>query len=159
MSLLYECINGIIQGGILDAVEGTHEGEEVARLIVGKLRGMMVIEGDANCKLTMAASELSRISSCHSKIRCPACFRQDCPLAPLLGLTATRCHHGVHRRSRHFHSDVRLGPGRRNGQPGQPGLYCGTSHAPASKCTSCRFDRRPSERPRAPRRSGALCRV
>ena len=51
MSLLYECISGIIQGGILEAVEGTTEGEEVARLCVGKLRGMMVIEGDANCKL------------------------------------------------------------------------------------------------------------
>ncbi|KAF2876105.1 armadillo-type protein [Massariosphaeria phaeospora] len=50
MSLLYECISGIIQGGILDAVEGTPEGEEVARLCVGKLRGMMVIEGDANLK-------------------------------------------------------------------------------------------------------------
>ncbi|KAF2185128.1 Adaptor protein complex AP-3 delta subunit [Zopfia rhizophila CBS 207.26] len=50
MSLLYECINGIIQGGILEAVEGTVEGEEVAKLCVGKLRGMMVIEGDANLK-------------------------------------------------------------------------------------------------------------
>ncbi|KAH7131933.1 adaptin N terminal region-domain-containing protein [Dendryphion nanum] len=50
MSLLYECISGIIQGGILEAVEGTAEGEEVARLCVGKLRGMMVIEGDANLK-------------------------------------------------------------------------------------------------------------
>ncbi|KAF2112369.1 armadillo-type protein [Lophiotrema nucula] len=50
MSLLYECINGIIQGGILEAVEGTTEGEEVARLCVGKLRGMMIIEGDANLK-------------------------------------------------------------------------------------------------------------
>jgi AP-3 complex subunit delta-1 len=54
MSLLYECINGIIQGGILEAVEGTTEGEEVAKLCVGKLRGMMVIEGDANCKLRLA---------------------------------------------------------------------------------------------------------
>lgn len=54
MSLLYECINGIIQGGILDAVEGTSEGEEVARLCVGKLRGMMVIDGDANRKLDVA---------------------------------------------------------------------------------------------------------
>ena len=50
MSLLYECISGIIQGGILEAVEGTAEGEEVAKLCVGKLRGMMVIEGDSNCK-------------------------------------------------------------------------------------------------------------
>ncbi|KAF2733738.1 Adaptor protein complex AP-3 delta subunit [Polyplosphaeria fusca] len=50
MSLLYECINGIIQGGVLEAIEGSTEGEEVARLCVGKLRGMMVIEGDANLK-------------------------------------------------------------------------------------------------------------
>ncbi|KAJ4984654.1 AP-3 complex subunit delta [Stagonosporopsis vannaccii] len=50
MSLLYECISGIIQGGILAAVEGTTEGEEVAKLCVGKLRGMMVIEGDSNLK-------------------------------------------------------------------------------------------------------------
>ncbi|KAF2749483.1 AP-3 complex subunit delta [Sporormia fimetaria CBS 119925] len=50
MSLLYECINGIIQGGILEAVEGTSDGEEIARLCVGKLRGMMIIEGDANLK-------------------------------------------------------------------------------------------------------------
>ncbi|KAI5282866.1 AP-3 complex subunit delta, partial [Ascosphaera acerosa] len=28
MSLLYECVNGIIQGGILDGVEGGKEGEE-----------------------------------------------------------------------------------------------------------------------------------
>ncbi|KAJ4370497.1 AP-3 complex subunit delta [Neocucurbitaria cava] len=50
MSLLYECISGIIQGGILEAVEGTAEGEEVAKLCVGKLRGMMIIEGDSNLK-------------------------------------------------------------------------------------------------------------
>lgn len=50
MSLLYECISGIIQGGILEAVDGTTEGEEVAKLCVGKLRGMMIIEGDANLK-------------------------------------------------------------------------------------------------------------
>ena len=50
MSLLYECINGIIQGGILEAVEDTAEGEEVAKLCVGKLRGMMLIQGDTNCK-------------------------------------------------------------------------------------------------------------
>lgn len=63
MSLLYECINGIIQGGILEAVEGTTEGEEVAKLCVGKLRGMMVIEGDANCKL---CSVLISLSESHS---------------------------------------------------------------------------------------------
>lgn len=50
MSLLYECINGIIQGGILEAVEGTSEGEEVASLCVSKLREMLVVDGDPNCK-------------------------------------------------------------------------------------------------------------
>jgi AP-3 complex subunit delta-1 len=50
MSLLYECINGIVQGGILDGSEGMAEGEEIARLCVGKLRSMLVVEGDPNCK-------------------------------------------------------------------------------------------------------------
>ena len=48
MSLLYECINGIIQGGILEGAEGTLEVEEIASLCVGKLRGMIVVEGDPN---------------------------------------------------------------------------------------------------------------
>ncbi|KAI9717314.1 MAG: hypothetical protein M1812_004841 [Candelaria pacifica] len=50
MSLLYECIDGIIQGGILHSAEGTAEGEEIASLCVGKLRGMIVVEGDPNLK-------------------------------------------------------------------------------------------------------------
>ncbi|KAL8952288.1 MAG: hypothetical protein Q9222_001777 [Ikaeria aurantiellina] len=51
MSLLYECINGIVQGGILESVDGIREGEEIAALCVGKLRGMIVVEGDPNCML------------------------------------------------------------------------------------------------------------
>ncbi|MCJ1405174.1 AP-3 complex subunit delta [Xylographa trunciseda] len=50
MSLLYECINGIIQGGILEGAEGVSEGDEVAELCVGKLRGMIAVEGDPNLK-------------------------------------------------------------------------------------------------------------
>ena len=47
MSLLYECINGIIQGGILGSSE---EGEdEIATLCVNKLRGMIMVQGDPNC--------------------------------------------------------------------------------------------------------------
>jgi AP-3 complex subunit delta-1 len=48
MSLLYECINGIIQGGIL----GTSDdgSDEIASLCVSKLRGMIMLEDDANCK-------------------------------------------------------------------------------------------------------------
>ena len=48
MSLLYECINGIIQGGIFEGTNGVSEGEEVATLCVDKLRGMMMIENDPN---------------------------------------------------------------------------------------------------------------
>ena len=52
MSLLYECINGVIQGGILEGTDGAREGEEIASLCVGKLRGMIIVEGDPNRALT-----------------------------------------------------------------------------------------------------------
>ena len=52
MSLLYECINGVIQGGILEGTDGVREGEEIASLCVKKLRAMIVVEGDPNRKLT-----------------------------------------------------------------------------------------------------------
>lgn len=48
MSLLYECINGVVSGGILEGVDGVREGEEIAALCVGKLRGMIIVEGDPN---------------------------------------------------------------------------------------------------------------
>lgn len=50
MSLLYECINGIIQGGILDNGDGGSESDEVASLCINKLRGMIILEGDPNLK-------------------------------------------------------------------------------------------------------------
>lgn len=49
MSLLYECINGIIQGGILGDSEDDGR-EEIASLCVSKLRGMITFNGDANCE-------------------------------------------------------------------------------------------------------------
>lgn len=48
MSLLYECINGIIQGGILDGEDGLQERDEVATLCIVKLRGMIVMDSDPN---------------------------------------------------------------------------------------------------------------
>lgn len=48
MSLLYECINGIIQGGILEGADAVREGEEIATLCVAKLREMIAVEGDPN---------------------------------------------------------------------------------------------------------------
>lgn len=60
MSLLYECINGIVSGGILESVDGAREREEVAALCVGKLRGMIIVEGDPNRKTTRRPSHLSR---------------------------------------------------------------------------------------------------
>lgn len=50
MSLLYECINGIIQGGILGDGDSTDGQEEIAQLCVSKLRSMIMVDGDANCK-------------------------------------------------------------------------------------------------------------
>lgn len=50
MSLLYECINGIIQGGIFNHTENAAEGDELASLCLGKLRGMIVVENDPNLK-------------------------------------------------------------------------------------------------------------
>ncbi|KAI9755424.1 MAG: U3 small nucleolar RNA-associated protein 13 [Chaenotheca gracillima] len=64
MSLLYECINGIILGGILEGSEGTSEGEEIASLCVGKLRAMIVVEGDPNLKY-VALLAFNRIVTSH----------------------------------------------------------------------------------------------
>ncbi|KAF4460222.1 hypothetical protein FALBO_13002 [Fusarium albosuccineum] len=50
MSLLYECINGIIQGGILDSADDVSGSDEIAILCVNKLRGMIMIDGDPNLK-------------------------------------------------------------------------------------------------------------
>ena len=61
MSLLYECINGVIQGGILDGVEGIREGDEIADLCVGKLRGMIVMEGDPNRKYLLSYVKIRTI--------------------------------------------------------------------------------------------------
>ncbi|KAJ9148408.1 AP-3 complex subunit delta [Pleurostoma richardsiae] len=50
MSLLYECINGIIQGGILGSADDISGREEIASLCVSKLRGMIMVDGDPNLK-------------------------------------------------------------------------------------------------------------
>lgn len=62
MSLLYECINGIIQGGILDSSDESAGGEEIATLCVTKLRGMMMVEDDANCKETAFPLHVSALT-------------------------------------------------------------------------------------------------
>ncbi|KAK5137671.1 hypothetical protein LTR08_007966 [Meristemomyces frigidus] len=67
MSLLYECINGIIQGGIMDAAEGTMEGDEVARLCLSKLRAMLVVEGDPNLRY-VALLAFTKITSSHADL-------------------------------------------------------------------------------------------
>lgn len=45
VSLLYECINGIIQGGILGSGDDISGTDEIATLCVNKLRGMIMIDG------------------------------------------------------------------------------------------------------------------
>jgi hypothetical protein len=63
MSLLYECINGIIQGGILDGEENLQERDEVVHLCVGKLRGMIVIDSDPNRKASLIFITLVTLSN------------------------------------------------------------------------------------------------
>ncbi|KAG0638505.1 adaptin N terminal region-domain-containing protein [Tuber brumale] len=48
-SLLYECINGLISGGLLAGIQETGEGEELASVCVTKLRGFLM-EEDSNLK-------------------------------------------------------------------------------------------------------------
>ncbi|KAL4811571.1 armadillo-type protein [Aspergillus unguis] len=60
MSLLYECINGIIQGGILDGEGAIEETHEIADICVSKLRGMVVTDFDPNLKY-VALLAFSRI--------------------------------------------------------------------------------------------------
>ena len=67
MSLLYECINGIIQGGIMEAAEGTTEGDEIARLCLNKLRAMLVVEGDPNLRY-VALLAFAKITSSHADL-------------------------------------------------------------------------------------------
>lgn len=55
MSLLYECINGIIQGGILGGADDFDGEDEIATLCVSKLRGMIMLDGDPNRKSFKAA--------------------------------------------------------------------------------------------------------
>ena len=62
MSLLYECINGIIQGGILGSNDDTADEEEIATLCVSKLRGMIMVEGDPNRKHKYLMQILERLT-------------------------------------------------------------------------------------------------
>ena len=66
MSLLYECISGIIQGGILDGAEAGVDVDEVADLCISKLRGMIVLEGDPNLKY-VALLAFNKIVGSHPK--------------------------------------------------------------------------------------------
>ncbi|KAK6401897.1 AP-3 complex subunit delta, partial [Oleoguttula sp. CCFEE 5521] len=67
MSLLYECINGIIQGGIMEAAGGTTEGDEIARLCVSKLRAMLVVQGDPNLRY-VALLAFAKITASHADL-------------------------------------------------------------------------------------------
>jgi AP-3 complex subunit delta len=67
MSLLYECINGIIQGGILDGADAGVDVDEVADLCISKLRGMIVLDGDPNLKY-VALLAFNRIVGSHPRM-------------------------------------------------------------------------------------------
>lgn len=94
MSLLYECINGIIQGGILDGEDGLEERDEVATLCVGKLRGMIVMDSDPNCE-SLSLPATSTINLMDSEIRCASCVEPHSCHASNPGFHAARCHYGL----------------------------------------------------------------
>ena len=67
MSLLYECVNGIIQGGILDGAEAGVNVEEIADLCISKLRGMILLDGDPNLKY-VALLAFNKIVETHAEL-------------------------------------------------------------------------------------------
>lgn len=97
MSLLYECINGIIQGGILGSDDDISGREEIASLCVNKLRGMIMVDGDPNRKIFLLSIDVFVLTTVHSQIRCSTGFQQDRHNSSFLSRTTRRCHHGVYR--------------------------------------------------------------
>ncbi len=119
MSLLYECINGIIQGGILGSDDDTSGREEIASLCVTKLRGMVVIENDTNCRWRWLCAIWVLpwgFLLTDSKIRGAAGIQQDRRHPPLPGGRAGGRHPGLHRQPRHYHPHQGAGPGAGHGQ-------------------------------------------
>ena len=84
MSLLYECINGIIQGEILESADGAREGEEVASLCVGKLQGMIASDGDPNRQSIGRVKYmiLKKLTPWLSEICSAASLQQNCQISP-----------------------------------------------------------------------------
>ncbi|KAF8536185.1 adaptin N terminal region-domain-containing protein [Trichophaea hybrida] len=68
MSLLYECISGLISGGLLAGIQDTDEGEELASVCVTKLRGFLV-EGDSNLKY-VGLIALTKLVNTHTHLVC-----------------------------------------------------------------------------------------
>src|SRR5690606_13759994 len=95
MSLLYECINGLISGGLLDSMGSTEEGEELASVCVTKLRGFLV-EGDSNRQFHHSAAHRFILTTVSSKIRWVTRVHQDrkntCPPSSV----ASGCDPGLH---------------------------------------------------------------
>ena len=99
MSLLYECINGIIQGGILGSADDSSGGEEIATLCVSKLRGMIMIEGDPNCKSSAVwnyIAHLPCLTIC-SEICSALGIQQNRTDTSIPGCSTGRRYHGLSR--------------------------------------------------------------
>jgi AP-3 complex subunit delta-1 len=101
MSLLYECINGIIQGGILGGTDDDSE-DEIATLCVTKLRGMIMVEGDPNREYPPFV-EYEPVLTIPSEIRRIVSLQPDCIDSPISRITARRCYNGLYRQSRYVH--------------------------------------------------------
>lgn len=66
MSLLYECISGLISGGLLSGIIDTPEGDDLASVCVTKLRGFLVV-GDSNLKY-VGLLALTKLVSTHAHL-------------------------------------------------------------------------------------------
>lgn len=66
MSLLYECISGLISGGLLSGIINTPDGDDLASVCVTKLRGFLVV-GDSNLKY-VGLLALTKLVSTHAHL-------------------------------------------------------------------------------------------
>lgn len=89
--------------------------DEIATLCVTKLRGMIMVEGDPNCKYR-PFHEYEPALTIFSEIRCIVSLQPDCIDSPISRITARRRYNGLHRQSRYVHQTASTGSGCGNGQ-------------------------------------------
>lgn len=87
MSLLYECIHGIINGGLLENQEDGRGKERIASLCISRLRGMIVVDGDPNREHSPESLSDNRFILIHgSQICFTIGVQQDCSVPFFFGI-------------------------------------------------------------------------